>query len=1047
MKPEIPLGTLGNRGTWRSYTLADGLVGLQVEDIAEDATGDLWFGTWDSGVSRYDGYEFRNFTRGDGLCGNAVMAVYPDEQGRLWFGTRDGGACWYDGEAFHRFAPGDGVSDGSITFIAPDSEGRLWFGGIDTLGYFDGERFHDLVPACREAVGATENVLNECHGIVQDRDGDVWFGFNRLLRFDGTRFHASRPDTSPRHSQHKSFTYAIAGDDDGLLWMGGYDALGRFDGERFERLSGANGSLVRKIHRDDRDRVWFSTSGGGVLCHQDGRVVHFTARDGLAHDKVNDIHCDREGLIWFATWGGGVSSYDPDSVRYFSSGDDLSHDSPFALLEDGRGGVWTGFVQSYSSTHKSAARYAGDGYAVWGEDQGLGIGQCWALCAGADGDIWLGGEHGLARYDGQCFHNAEIPGAPAAPTVYSLAAADGGLVIGYRDEKTKTVRICRCPDGAVLFSDEKLARNQNECIVDIVPAEGGDIWFAYSARESTSRGRGLGLWRAGEEPRFFTTADGLVDNRVEALHEDRRQRLWIATLGGVSCYADGRFRNYTAADGLPNNRIHCICEDRRGHLWFGTDSGVLRYDGRVFQSINLPELNYVTAIVEDREGYFWFAALHHVVRYTANRTPPRVRLRQVVADQVYDSNDPIEIPAPTRQVVFEYQGMSFRTPPDDMLYVSRLRGHDTDWRPAARATRAFYRDLPTGRYTFEVRAIDRDLNMSTAAAVRLDVVPDPRLEALSEALSDTQEVFVGNSPSLGRVQSQIAEAAPTDLTLLILGETGTGKGLVARTIHHLSERKGGPFVQVNCGALPGGLVESELFGHERGAFTDARSRKLGKAELAGGGTLFLDEIGDLAPEAQVKLLRLLEEQTFERVGGTQTLKADARILAATNRDLQQMVEDGAFRMDLYYRLQGFPLLLPPLRRRRDDIGLLASHFRERMANHLGKTVAGMSPEALAALEAYHWPGNVRELEHAIERAVIVCRDTAIQVEDLAIEARPPAHETGWVPLQENERRYISAVLEHADWVIKGPRGAAALLGMHPSTLHSRMKKLGISRPA
>ena len=295
---------------------------------------------------------------------------------------------------------------------------------------------------------------------------------------------------------------------------------------------------------------------------------------------------------------------------------------------------------------------------------------------------------------------------------------------------------------------------------------------------------------------------------------------------------------------------------------------------------------------------------------------------------------------------------------------------------------------------------------------------------------------------------QLAEVAPTDVTVLILGETGTGKGLAARTVHGLSARRTGPFIPVNCGAIPEGLVESELFGHERGAFTGAIARKLGKTELAEEGTLFLDEIGDLTPAAQTKLLRFLEERTFERVGGTEMLSADVRIIAATNRDLRGMVEKGEFREDLYFRLQVFPIELPPLRERREDIPVLAGYFMERMAAHLNKEVTHLTPDALAALHAHDWPGNIRELEHAVERAVIVCRELAIRAEDIAPELgrREEGSVRELVPLEEYERRYIREVLEQTGWVIKGPQGAAELLGMRASTLYSRMKKLGIVRP-
>jgi transcriptional regulator with GAF, ATPase, and Fis domain len=367
------------------------------------------------------------------------------------------------------------------------------------------------------------------------------------------------------------------------------------------------------------------------------------------------------------------------------------------------------------------------------------------------------------------------------------------------------------------------------------------------------------------------------------------------------------------------------------------------------------------------------------------------------------------------------------------------------------ARRVVYQDLFLGEYSFQVKAIDRDLNYSEPATVRVTVLPDPRIAALNEALSSTGTAseFVGNSSALVRVQGQMAEVASTGVTIFILGETGTGKGLAARTLHGLSNRKSGPFIHINCGAIPDSLVESELFGHEKGTFTGAISRKLGKVELAVEGTLFLDEIGDLPLAAQVELLRLLDEHAFERLGGTETINPDVRIVVATNRDLQEMVEAGQFREDLYFRLQVFPLRLPPLRERREDIPLLALYFMERMAVHLHKEVTRITPEVQGALQAYDWPGNVRELEHAIQRAVIVCREATVQVGDISLgqtNAKGDSVE-GFVTLDAFERRYICRVLEQADWVIGGSRGAATVLGLKDSTLRGRMRKLGIERPS
>lgn len=283
--------------------------------------------------------------------------------------------------------------------------------------------------------------------------------------------------------------------------------------------------------------------------------------------------------------------------------------------------------------------------------------------------------------------------------------------------------------------------------------------------------------------------------------------------------------------------------------------------------------------------------------------------------------------------------------------------------------------------------------------------------------------------------------------MLVLGETGTGKGLAARTLHSWSARRAGPFIQVSCGALPEGLIGSELFGHEKGAFTGALRRKLGRVELACDGTLFLDEIGDLTLAAQARLLRLLEEGTYERVGGTEELRSAARVVAATNRDLEAMVAEGSFRQDRYYRIQVVPVRLPPLRERAEDVPLLAAYFAEAMARHLGKAVRRVSPEAGALLQSHHWPGNVRELQHVVQRAVIACQGDRLDVGDIVLHPGAPAAPpgSGAMTPEQFERQYYETALRQAHWVVGGPHGAAASLKMPESTLRLRMQRLGLRR--
>ena len=307
--------------------------------------------------------------------------------------------------------------------------------------------------------------------------------------------------------------------------------------------------------------------------------------------------------------------------------------------------------------------------------------------------------------------------------------------------------------------------------------------------------------------------------------------------------------------------------------------------------------------------------------------------------------------------------------------------------------------------------------------------------------------IIGQSPALRGVLQMVDQVAPGDSTVLLLGETGTGKELIARAIHNCSSRRDQGFVKLSCAAIPSGLLESELFGHERGAFTGAITQKVGRIELADQGSLFLDEIGDIPLELQPKLLRVLQEREFERLGSTRTKRVDVRVVAATHRDLEGMVLERQFRSDLYYRLNVVPIFLPPLRKRPEDIPLLVRHFVQRFATKVGKTIDMISSDTMEALRRYPWPGNIRELENVIERAVILSRGPVLRIahHDLSSRIAPGQNTDRPQTLEEVERNHILTILKETRWLLSGPDGAAARLGLNRSTLYFRMKKLGIAR--
>jgi formate hydrogenlyase transcriptional activator len=325
-----------------------------------------------------------------------------------------------------------------------------------------------------------------------------------------------------------------------------------------------------------------------------------------------------------------------------------------------------------------------------------------------------------------------------------------------------------------------------------------------------------------------------------------------------------------------------------------------------------------------------------------------------------------------------------------------------------------------------------------------DRVALPRVGRWNPEPADAKYGIIGNSPAIAGVLEQVTVAAPTDSTVLIQGETGTGKELFARAIHGFSLRRNGPLVTLNCAAIPAGLLESELFGHERGAFTGALTQRIGRFEAANGGTLFLDEIGEMALDLQVKLLRVLQEQAFERLGSTRTSHVNVRVIAATNRDLSQMVEVKEFRADLFYRLSVFPIALPPLRERPEDISTLTHHFIVKYSDRMNKEVRDVSSETMEAMVAYDWPGNVRELQNFVERGVIVSEGRVFQPSLSQLRGRhaaslPARNKT----LDDATRDHIVQTLQETKWVVGGRNGAAARLGLARTTLLSKMQRLGI----
>ena len=1005
----VRMGRGRSQGAWTNYDVEDGLPTLRICDIMQDREGFLWFATQGAGVVRYDGSTLAVLNRRSGLPSDEVNAVFQDQSGHLWFATREG-AVRSDGGDLEIYTVEDGLPDNRVHRICQGPEGDWWIGTGKGVSRFDGRRF-----AAVEVEGG-----KKCDWVCplgQDPE-ELWLGAgDGLYRLD-------RQDMAFVTRYDAKFMLTGCRDRQGRVWLGGLGGAVRLDGDSVADVSEMEGlgpNNVPVIFRDSRGHLWLAVYGKGVYRFDEQGLTSFSTQDGLASAWVNGAYEDADGHFWFVTEG-GVSRYSPDSMAVWGEADGLADNGVMVFAKDAARRLWVG-------TWRGISRYEEGEFHTLEATRHLNV---WDLVPERDGNMVYGSlSHGIGHIKGEALSEYQTAGQLANRLVYAVCRDREGLLwVG-------TNRGLGCYGGGRLRFYTAADGLGADSVRAILQDRQGVLWFGTY---------GGGLCRYdGNAFAVYDTADGLCDNAVLSLYEDRQGGLWIGTLGGLSRFDGQCFTNLTVEDGLCYNAVLSLYEDRRGILWIGTHGGgISRYDGRLFQTIGrrsgLPD-NTIQQIGEDDDGVFWIATEGGLVRYREQRTPPTLRLGPLVADQTHEGMDDIAVPDSHKWVRVRLEANSFTTYAGDMAYLCTLDGASCATQ-VVREGYVEYRDLPVGRYNLRVQAVDKDLNYSAEASLSFEVVIDPLVQALKQALGEDQnQAFITQSPAAAQSQSAIQEVAPLEVTVLITGETGCGKGVAARSIHRLSPRRDKSFVQVNCGALPDGLVESELFGHERGAFTGADGRKVGKVEMAHGGTLFLDEIGDLPLAAQVKILHLLQENSFERVGGTQTLAAQVRLVAATNRDLKQMVEKGTFRQDLYFRLCVFPLQLPPLRQRREDIPLLAAYFLNKMGQHLGKKGRSFSTEAQRAMLAYDWPGNVRELENAVQRALIVCKSDTIQTGDLLIAHEPhdPDLSSGALTLAEHERHHIQRTLAEEGTV----RKAAAVLGVPPSTLQGKMKKLGI----
>ncbi len=1031
------------------YTVFDGLAGMHVEDIYQDRQGFLWIATADGGVSRFDSARFDTFGLKDGLPNLTVMAIAEDADGRLLFGTFGGGLAAYDGRGFQVYTTEHGLPSNEILGLQAQPDGSiLVLTGAGVAWFVEGHFIK-----CITEVGGQP--LEWVYDMATDAGGTTWFAtWGGALSLDGQ--HMGIGDRATQ------WPWKFAQDPSGHLWIslhytGTEVLIGRYDprDQHLEFINVGKGDEgmvqhgTRHVRADERGWLWLTHRG--VMVHDGQEWYPFSASlPDIDFSATRLTYEDREGNIWIGLWGGGLIFCDPASIRRYTEADGLPDREIRHLGEDHEGRMWIGTMGGMACMEEGQICPVETGEIVS------------AIVVDGQGQVWSGGSAGkVYKWEGQTPQAITVVADPHPEEIAGLCEdGQGRIWVG-------------TSEGRVGWIEKNRFIHLDECSTALQD-QGGVFWVGTLLRD---RDGVLWLGSVGLVPALYCYEDGHLRPADMAEAEsisyvnvlwEHQNLLWVGTAKGLFTLdlSSREVRRFTAEQfGLSANGILALAADSQGNIWMGTSGGgVLRYDGETFQSIRLgPSAleNMVEAVLCDRRGRLWFGTRAGLVAYQPGHTPPRLVIREVMAGTLLTAPEAVSCPESTPEIRIHFQGISFRTGAGQMRYNHRLLGHGPaeQWSAFAVADEVVYSALPVGEYCFEVRTMDRDGLLSEVTSVEIQILPDAkteRIHALESVLRATDHVVHSQSWAMRQVMEQTVRVAETAMTVLVLGETGTGKGLLAQTIHETSTRRKRPFIRVNCGALPAGLVESELFGHEKGAFTGAASRQLGRFELADGGTLFLDEIGDLPLESQRVLLHILEENALTRVGGQQPVSVDVRVIAATNRDLRQAIQEGTFREDLFYRLSVFTLELPPLRQRQEDIPALAVHFAERYAQHLRRPVPRIDDGVVAHLQGYAWPGNVRELEHLIQRAVLLCKDGVIRVDDLPFltvgqragdtDARKSFSPLAQPAEGEEEKQQLLAALQAANWIIYGDWGAARLLGMNPERLRSRMRKYGLRKP-
>jgi len=1049
-----------------------------IEAIYEDRTGVLWIGTQDGWLEKYN-RKTDQFTHYH--LGSHVKAIFEDLNGTLWVGTQKPGLLQFNRNTGDTTVIWPGAN---ITTFYEDSHKRLWVIGQDgNCGRYDPKtEFYQIFD------------FNTPLSSIVEIKPDVFFmgSYQKgVIRYDAQS--GKEILLGEEHGNRKwqiiNSVSSLYIDDAKNIWIGtaGHgiyhwdqkrDILSSFQNNPND-VNSLSDNHVTSIFQDRSGVVWFGTVYRGVnkfsqrktgfhlYHHQENKL------NSLSNNIVNTIHEDELGNLWIGTEN-GLNRLDKQTGQwhhYFYSADQLnsiSHNMVFSILEDSRQMLWIGTeagIDRFDRTSDSFTRFP--------------LSRVHDILEESGGSFLLATSAGLYRFNPQAQEQFIEIKKGYCWKISLLKDREGVLWLG--SSGCGLERHNPQTGQWNLFSaiEEDTTSISDNYIESILEDRSGILWFATAG--------GLNRWN--RKMNIFTSfrdKDQLTRDWYHAVLEDEKDYLWLSHSSGIARFnpETKSFLNFFM-DRLKNHsfRRGAYFKGKDGRMFFGGSKGVTFFDPNqietnpnpppmVLSNINLfnqpiqknlsthgkLELSYdknflsfdfaaldFTQPEKNRYAYKMIGLDENWI-YAGNRRHadyPDLKPGEYVFKVKGTNNDGVWN-EDGLEVVIQISAPFWRTWWFNLLILIFILSS------AFAAYRSRVRFLERKRLDLEM-SVKEKTESANALKNALDEVEilKNRLQAENIYLQDeiknvhNFEDIITNSENLKKVLKSVEQVAATDATVLILGESGTGKELIARAIHNISSRNERVLVKVNCAVLPANLIESELFGHEKGAFTGAISFKTGRFEMADGGTIFLDEIGELPLELQAKLLRVLQEGEFERLGNPKCIKVNVRIIAATNRILENEVQQGKFREDLYYRLNVFPIHLPPLRERKEDIPMLTNHFVKKYSGKVGKRLDTISRDVFSRLKEYNWPGNVRELENFIERAVIISPENKLVVGDWLPVKNNLSEEAGEIKLEEVERNYIIKILEKTNWRISGENGAAQILGLKRTTLEARMKKLGI----